>query len=105
MLVEAGATINAVDENGDSALVYALKDNDKKFYDIAQYLVEKGANPNIKFSQSKKYNILMDAIEQNKTDYALLLIQKGVNVSHISPDKLSLTTVGIIIINYYYHFF
>jgi ankyrin repeat protein len=73
-----------------------LKGKETKYYDIAHYLVEKGADPNVKNSQDKKYNILMDAVGENMTDYALLLIKKGADVSYVSPgpDPLTLITVA-----------
>lgn len=55
MLVEAGAKVDVVDDEGMTPLLNAIKGN---FAAIAMYLVEHGANPNDVFTD-EKVNLLV----------------------------------------------
>lgn len=49
-LLESGADVNHQDSNGDTALMYASWYN--KYYDLAKLLIQNGANPSLKNSNS-----------------------------------------------------
>ena len=112
MLVEAGADVTAIDDEDFTPLLSAIKGN---FAEVATYLVEKGGNPNDIFidekvyfhilqytfifysyffisQQKKKHNLLMDAIMVNNTEFAVLLINKGANISYADDDGVTVTT-------------
>jgi len=91
MLVEAGADVLAVDDEDSTALLSAIKGN---YGAVAMYLVEHGANPNDIFIDEKKksHNLLMDAIMVNNTDFAVLLVNKGANISYADDDDVTVTT-------------
>jgi ankyrin repeat protein len=50
LLIDEHADLLAVDDEGDSALIYALKGN---FTSVATYLVEQGSNPSDTFEDDK----------------------------------------------------
>ncbi len=91
LLVKAGANINAVDEDGMTPLLNAVKGN---FANVAKYLVEHGANPNDIFidEKGKSHNMLMDSIMVSNNEFSLLLIEKGANISYLDEDKVSIAT-------------
>jgi len=65
--------------------MYAVKSNHAA---MATYLVEHGANPTGKFDddKGKKHDILLDAITVGNTEFALLLLEKGSDVS-VSDER------------------
>lgn len=65
-LVELGAEINDITSYSESALSLSVEEHP----DIALYLLERGANPNLG-------NNLLLAIEENHTDLSVELIKKG----------------------------
>eukprot|EP01041_Mallomonas_annulata_P003068 gene3068-6016_t len=91
MLVEAKADVRAVDDEDFTPLLSAIKGN---YGAVASYLVEKGANPNDVFIDEKKkpHNLLMDAIMVNNTDFAVLLINKGANITYADEDGVTIST-------------
>lgn len=91
LLVEAGANLNVRDEDNLTALCSAAKGT---FYNVSMLLVSAGADPNCSYKDDKgKYhNLLMDAIQSSKIDYALKLIEMGANVSYIDEDGVSVIT-------------
>ena len=91
MLVEAGATIRVADDEGMTPLLNAVKGN---YGNVASYLVQQGADPNDVFvdEKSKKHNLLMDAVVVTNKEFALLLIEKGANISHADAEGVTVTT-------------
>ncbi len=48
LLVEAGAEIDCIDNNMNTPLIYAISENDQKLFEIAKYLIKKGADLDLK---------------------------------------------------------
>lgn len=73
--------VNIQDDSGNTAIIYAIKDNSKKNdnIDIIELLLEKGANVLIRNFENK--SALNYAIERNKENIALLLLTKGHDVN------------------------
>lgn len=90
ILVEDGnADVNIFDDVEENALSYAMK---KKYYDVAAYLLNHNADPNISHyldDTGKEHNILMDAIMEDNTQLALLLMEKGVSLDYIDSDGVT----------------
>ena len=78
--VEAGADVNAKNENGHTVLMFAAS-NDQTA--IVKYLVEKGANVNAKNNYG--WTALMSAVENGDIDIAKYLVEKGADVN--AKDK------------------
>lgn len=91
MLTEAGADVTVIDDEDVTPLLAAIKGNYGK---VASYLVEHGANPNDIFidEKGKSHNLLMDAVMVNNSDFAILLINKGANISFADEDGVTVTT-------------
>ena len=92
LLVEkGGADVLLVDDEGLSALMYAVKGN---FGAIAHYLVEHGANPNDIYIDDKSvpHNLLMDSIIVGNTNFSVLLAEKGANISFADEDGVTVIT-------------
>jgi ankyrin repeat protein len=77
-LLNAGANINAVDDFGNTALQYALDNNNKK---MASYLYSKGAEI------ATPTDLLQEAAEQNNFDKVLYLLNSGANASQVKISK------------------
>lgn len=71
-LVENGANINAIDKKGHSPLSTAVKANN---YDIASYLVESGAEPELKTPDGTIFEIS----KRQKNLFLVKLISRAVN--------------------------
>lgn len=91
MLVEAGAEVRVADDEDMTPLLNAVKGN---YGNVASYLVQHGADPNDVFvdEKGKKHNLLMDAIVVSNKEFALLLIEKGANISHADAEGVTVTT-------------
>lgn len=90
MLKESGADINAMNNEGLSALFLAILSKDKN---LVKTLIDLGVDVNI-YSKEKDtpfMNItpLMQAIIQKDVDMVKLLIKSGANVNSNSPTELS----------------
>lgn len=91
MLVEAGATIRVADDEEMTPLLNAVKGN---YGNVASYLVQHGADPNDVFvdEKGKKHNLLMDAVVVSNKEFALLLIEKGANITFADSEGVTVTT-------------
>ena len=91
MLVEAGAQIRIADDENMTPLLNAVKGN---FGHVASYLVDNGADPNDVFidEKGKSHNLLMDSIVVSNKDFALLLNEKGANISYADSEGVTLIT-------------
>ena len=91
MLVEAGAATRVADDDEMTPLLNAVKGN---YGNVALYLVQHGADPNDVFvdEKGKQHNLLMDAVVVSNKEFALLLIQKGANISHADAEGVTITT-------------
>ena len=84
LLVNAGSNVNAVDEYNATPLIWILKMSDKRdrpghSTDIAKYLIDAGADVNIKArsKHNEELTALYMALENGDTDLAKLLIVAG----------------------------
>ena len=73
-LVQQGADVNAVDDDGDTALYYALSNGDT---DIVDLLLDHGANPNISGTSGNPLHL---AADQGWTGVVSSLIRHGADV-------------------------
>jgi serine/threonine-protein phosphatase 6 regulatory ankyrin repeat subunit B len=91
MLVEAAAQVRIADDEGMTPLLNAVKGN---FGNVASYLVEHGADPNDVFvdEKGKAHNLLMDSVVVSNKEFALLLIEKGANISYADAEGVTLVT-------------
>lgn len=48
LLVEAGAEIDCMDNNMNTPLIYAISEKDSRLFEIAKYLIKKGADLDLK---------------------------------------------------------
>ena len=91
MLVEAGAATRVADDDDMTPLLNAVKGN---YGNVALYLVQQGADPNDVFvdEKGKHHNLLMDAVVVSNKEFALLLIEKGADISHADAEGVTVTT-------------
>ena len=91
LLVEAGAHVDVVDNDGISPLIGAIKGN---FTDVAIYLLEHGANPNEIFvdDNGNEHNLLLDAVVESQIQFALKLLENGADFSATDSDGVSIIT-------------
>jgi uncharacterized protein len=91
LLVEAGAAVDFLDDEDMSPLITALKG----FHpEVAMYLLQHGANPNDVLIDDKgeNHNLLIDAVVNSNVSFALLLIEKGANISVVDKDEVTVIT-------------
>lgn len=84
-LIEAGANINAVDIDGETAL---LKSCGKPNHEVTNILINAGANVNLKNSRGKT-PLYMASIHSNDTPIVQKLIDKGARLDLTTNDGLS----------------
>lgn len=91
LLVEAGAEVNILDNEDVTPLLAAVKSGNEN---VTMYLLEHGANPNDVFidDKLKPHNLLMDAVVNLNTSLALLLIEKGANITYADEDGVTIIT-------------
>lgn len=91
LLVKAGARVDVKDDEELTPMLSAVKGN---FFDVAQYLLEHGANPNDIYvdEKQKTHNLLLDAVVAGNTDLAILLINKGADITYTDTDGVSIVT-------------
>ena len=80
MLLEAGAKVELADDEDMTALIYSIQENHGS---VAEKLIRAGADPNEVFTdaEGKEHNLVMDSIALENTDFALLLIEKGADLT------------------------
>jgi len=91
LLVEAGAEVNILDDEDVTPLLAAVKGGNEN---VTMYLLQHGANPNDVFidDKLKPHNLLMDAVVNLNTSLALLLIEKGANITYADEDGVTIIT-------------
>ncbi|MEI0516982.1 ankyrin repeat domain-containing protein [Brachyspira murdochii] len=79
-LVENGANINKVNDRGEPLIVDAIR---RERFDIVKYLVDKGIDPTMKYTdyRSIPFSLLAAAVNNNDTKIAEYLIDKGADVN------------------------
>ena len=73
-LVEGGASIYDYTGNGNSLLSIAIGDED-----IFTYLLQKGANPDVKFHSKRDFSLLCELVRQGKNKLAISMLEAGAN--------------------------
>jgi len=88
LLLDNAADVLAVDEDGTSSLMGAVKGN---FGDIATLLIKNGANPDDVYidEEENPHNLLNDAIIVENSEFALLLIEHGASLSHMDSEGVT----------------
>lgn len=76
-LIEEDVDVNAIDDKGKTALMFATEKNS---VDVAKILIAAGANINAKENEYGE-TALMYAAAQNALDVAKLLIEAGTNIN------------------------
>ena len=79
-LVENGANINKVNDRGEPLIVDAIR---RERFDIVEYLVDKGIDPTMKYTDYRNipFSLLATAVNNNDTKIAEYLIDKGADVN------------------------
>ncbi|WP_304332189.1 ankyrin repeat domain-containing protein [Brachyspira innocens] len=79
-LVENGANINKVNDRGEPLIVDAIR---RERFDIVEYLVDKGIDPTMKYTDYRNipFSLLAAAVNNNDTKIAEYLIDKGADVN------------------------
>jgi ankyrin repeat protein len=90
-LVAGGADVRLSDDDGMTALLSAIKGG---FGDLAVFLVTRGADPNDSYTDESDvhHNLLMDAVAASNTEFALLLIDKGADISFADDEGVTILT-------------
>lgn len=91
LLVEAGAEVDILDDEDVTPLLAAVKGG---FENVTMFLLQHGANPNDVFidDKLKPHNLLMDAVVNLNVSLALLLIEKGANITYADEDGVTIIT-------------
>ncbi|KLI14625.1 ankyrin repeat domain-containing protein [Brachyspira hyodysenteriae] len=79
-LVENGANIDKVNDRGEPFIVNAIR---RERFDIVKYLVEKGIDPKMKYTDYRNipFSLLAATVNNNDTKIAEYLIDKGADVN------------------------
>ncbi|WP_041177413.1 ankyrin repeat domain-containing protein [Brachyspira intermedia] len=79
-LVENGANIDKVNDRGEPFIVDAIR---RERFDIVKYLVEKGIDPTMKYTDYRNipFSLLAATVNNNDTKIAEYLIDKGADVN------------------------
>ncbi|WPC38721.1 ankyrin repeat domain-containing protein [Brachyspira hyodysenteriae] len=79
-LVENGANISKVNDRGEPFIVNAIR---RERFDIVKYLVEKGIDPTMKYTDYRNipFSLLAATVNNNDTKIAEYLIDKGADVN------------------------
>ncbi|ACN83607.1 ankyrin repeat domain-containing protein [Brachyspira hyodysenteriae] len=79
-LVENGANIDKVNDRGEPFIVNAIR---RERFDIVKYLVEKGIDPTMKYTDYRNipFSLLAATVNNNDTKIAEYLIDKGADVN------------------------
>ena len=99
LLLKNGADINAKNENGDTALALAIKNN---LYATAVFLIKNGANLENNYIEN---NYLTIALENRNFEIAELLIDNGIKIiyyNNFDENKIASNSPLNIILDKYY---
>ena len=79
-LVENGANIGKVNDRGEPLIVDAIR---RERFDIVQYLVEKGIDPTMKYTDYRNipFSLLVATVNNSNTEIAKYLIDNGADVN------------------------
>ncbi|WPC23812.1 ankyrin repeat domain-containing protein [Brachyspira hyodysenteriae] len=79
-LVENGANIDKVNDRGEPFIVDAIR---RERFDVVKYLVEKGIDPTMKYTDYRNipFSLLAATVNNNDTKIAEYLIDKGADVN------------------------
>ena len=94
LLVTAKCQLNLVDIDGLTPLVTAIMN---KHYHIAEYLLtQPGVVADTYYTNElgKKVHVLIDCIVNNRLEFAVKLIQQGVDISYIDDDGVSVIALA-----------
>lgn len=105
-LVEAGASIDDKDDDGNTALMLAIN-SDKHIFDIIKYFVDSSANVNLQYKQGM--SCLSKALMTGKNELVKPLLEAGADVNHndvrgrgalsnaVATEKCSLETIKALV--------
>lgn len=66
-----------------------------KYLALASYLLQHGADPNdvlVDEKTSKAHNLLMDAVVDGNQELAILLVEKGANLTYVDDEGVTIIT-------------
>jgi ankyrin repeat protein len=97
MLLDAGADINAADQNRYTACHLAIWDN--QFYAL-KLLVERGANLGVVYSRSRDHSLLSIVAQRNRDErFAILLLDAGAPLDGLSNGDLMELATSVAVFN------
>jgi hypothetical protein len=82
-MLKAGADVNALDEDGRSALLSAIL---RRHFDLAADLLAAGADPNLHNQSGDRWTTLMFAIQWQRRDLVRKLIAAGADVNVVNRE-------------------
>jgi len=82
-LINSGADVNATDQNGKTALFYALKSSGEAAREVTQLLLAAGAKANV--ADRDGYTLLMRAATNGEIGVVRLLLKAGANPNIKNP--------------------
>ncbi|MBQ7169571.1 MAG: ankyrin repeat domain-containing protein [Synergistaceae bacterium] len=92
-LVEDGANVNAVSHDGEgkTALMYTFGDDDRFSPEIASYLLEHGADPNIRDAEGMRFidDLCMGTFDDARLDVLKLAVSHGADINSPGPDGMT----------------
>jgi ankyrin repeat protein len=80
------------DDEDMTPLLTAIKG---KHLALASYLLQHGADPNdvlVDEKTSKAHNLLMDAVVDGNQELAILLVEKGANLTYVDEEGVTIIT-------------
>lgn len=81
MVIKHGANVNALDNNGTTALMAAIRNQEYHREEIIKTLIDKGADVNLISTERERRTPLHLAINENNENIVKLLIKSGANVN------------------------
>ncbi|MCX6774092.1 MAG: ankyrin repeat domain-containing protein, partial [Candidatus Micrarchaeota archaeon] len=85
-LLKAGADVNGMDDSGYTALMCAAKARNRE---MAEFLLDKGADPNARNTRIYKMTVLMVACERDNREIAKLLLERGADINARDSRNIS----------------
>ncbi|MBQ6972512.1 MAG: ankyrin repeat domain-containing protein [Synergistaceae bacterium] len=94
LVEEFGVNVNAVSDDGEgkTALMYTLSDRDDRFSpEIASYLLEHGADPNIRDAEGMSFidDLCLGTFNEARLEVLKLAVSRGADINSPGPDGMT----------------